>query len=105
MYVARPGMPMRSRPREGALHAGLQQVFTWMRLRRRRGETAGGRLAHVFVEGRGRGLHRWSGNAWAARAARRRRTELLQSGNIRSYATWIVLGSVVAIVAFVEGSR
>jgi NADH-quinone oxidoreductase subunit L len=31
--------------------------------------------------------------------------KLLQSGNIRSYATWIVLGSVVAIVAFVEGSR
>jgi NADH-quinone oxidoreductase subunit L len=31
--------------------------------------------------------------------------KLLQSGNIRSYATWIVLGSVVVIVAFVEGSR
>ena len=31
--------------------------------------------------------------------------KLLQSGNIRSYATWIVLGSVAAIVAFVEGSR
>jgi hypothetical protein len=30
---------------------------------------------------------------------------LLQSGNIRSYATWIVLGSVAAIVALVEGSR
>jgi hypothetical protein len=24
---------------------------------------------------------------------------LLQSGNIRSYATWVLLGSVVAIVA------
>jgi NADH-quinone oxidoreductase subunit L len=31
--------------------------------------------------------------------------KLLQSGNIRSYATWIVLGSVVVIVALVEGSR
>ena len=31
--------------------------------------------------------------------------KLLQSGNIRSYATWIVLGCVAAIVAFVEGSR
>ena len=31
--------------------------------------------------------------------------KLLQSGNIRSYATWIVLGSVLVIVALVEGSR
>jgi NADH-quinone oxidoreductase subunit L len=31
--------------------------------------------------------------------------KLLQSGNIRSYATWIVLGSVAVIVALVEGSR
>jgi NADH-quinone oxidoreductase subunit L len=31
--------------------------------------------------------------------------KLLQSGNIRSYATWVVVGSVVVIVALVEGSR
>jgi NADH-quinone oxidoreductase subunit L len=44
---------------------------------------------------------RWGGGTWGAARARNVGgvLRLIQSGNIRSYATWVLLGSVLLIVA------
>jgi len=70
-----------------------------MRSTARRCRSAGGRLARGALERRGRGLIDGAANGVGARARNvGSLLRLIQSGNIRSYATWVLFGSVVLIV-------
>jgi NADH-quinone oxidoreductase subunit L len=107
MYVARPGMA-------DALAGGVKGLYTLVYNKYYVDEVydaavvkplVGGSRA-VLWKGVDAGLIDGAVNGVGGRAQRIGGVlRLLQSGNIRSYATWIVLGSVVAIVALVEGAR
>jgi NADH-quinone oxidoreductase subunit L len=107
MYVARPGMA-------DALAGGVKGLYTLVYNKYYVDEVydaavvkplVGGSRA-VLWKGVDAGLIDGAVNGVGGRAQRiGGMLRLLQSGNIRSYATWIVLGSVVVIVALVEGAR
>jgi len=107
MYVARPGMA-------DALAGGVKGLYTLVYNKYYVDEVYDAAVVKPLVGGSRTVL--WKGvdaglidgavNGVGSRAQRIGGVlRLLQSGNIRSYATWIVLGSVVVIVALVEGAR
>jgi NADH-quinone oxidoreductase subunit L len=107
MYVARPGLA-------DALAGGVKGLYTLVYNKYYVDEIYDAAVVKPLVGGSREVL--WKGvdaglidgavNGVGVRAQRIGGVlKLLQSGNIRSYATWIVLGGVVAIVALVEGAR
>ncbi len=101
MYVAKPrhGRFVRRRPSSGLYTLVYNKYFVDEIYDAAVVEAGGRRLAHGAVEGRRRRADRRhrERRRRARRAASAACCGLLQSGNIRSYATWVVLGfSVLA---------
>ena len=103
MYVARPGMA-------DSLAAGLRGLYTWVYNKYYVDELYDAAVVKPVVNGSrvvlwkgvDAGLIDGSVNGVGARARNLGSVlRLMQSGSIRSYATWVLFGSVVLIVAMV----
>ena len=85
---------------ERLLHAGLQQILRRRILRCGGGAAAGWKFARVLWRGVDAGFIDGIVNGVGSRSRGIGGIlRMLQSGNIRSYAAWVVLGSIVVLIA------